>query len=170
MRRKRIRLYSSPTRFYTARWPRQDTQGTQALPSQLPRARRAVLIQNMGDSHSLHCCLPAGHCVSGAMCREGCFGSEYGEHSVSALLPACRELCRQRSHLQGRPGEGPLVLGGERKHRARRGAAPVLDAVRLVEDHPPPPHLHSNQADVSRLPVGFLTIAEAGALRPRRTF
>ena len=93
-------------------------------------------------------------------------------HSFSALLPACRELCGQRSHLQGRPGEGPLVLGGERKHRARRGAAPVLDAVRLVEDHPPPPHLHSHQADLSRPPVRFLTVVTtgAGASRPRGTF
>ena len=44
-------------------------------------------------------------------------------------------------YLQRRARQSPLVPGRERKDCARSRAAPVLDAVRLIQHHSPPPHL-----------------------------
>lgn len=48
--------------------------------------------------------------------------------------------------LQRRAGEAPPVARRQRKRGLRRVAAPVLDAVGLVEHHPPPPDLHAQHS------------------------
>ena len=116
MRKNLIRLYSSPTRF----WMQEIPLATWNKTCQFIASHAHVYVKT---NQSL---VPGGP-------------------TAWQLPGACQVEKRLKTRLQGRARQGPFVGGGEREDGSRGGAAPVFDAVRLVQDYAPPPHLICEQ-------------------------